>query len=359
MASSPSGARRRLGAVRRRLTGAGQGAPASAATGAAAPAAASTEPSAVVPPVAEGPLPARVRGEPVVVAQEAKLDHEARLAVRREVALHDRAEGCSILEIGPSHFATFPRRLGYRTRIVDHLDREGLLAKYAGVDHFDADMVEEVDYVLRDGLSLVDVVDERFDLVYAAHVIEHSTSMVDFVEECAALLAPGGVLALVVPDKRYTFDRFRERSSLARVIDAHRARPVVHTEGTLAEFAVQLVNHRGAPSWVRGHRGSYAPYHSPEEQAALIAAASGDEYVDVHNWVVTPHHLRLLLHDLRSLGYLDVAECFFQDTVGGSEFYLHLAADGPGSGRTREELVVLADAELTGQDLPVFGPPGT
>ena len=74
----------------------------------------------------------------------------------------------------------------------------------------------------------------------------------------------------------------------------------------------------------------------------------------VHNWVFSPNHLRLLLQDLYTLGLIKVREAAFQDTIG-HEFFLNLTVDGPGTGLTRQELVVLADAERT-VDVPVFEP---
>jgi hypothetical protein len=85
------------------------------------------------------------------------------------------------------------------------------------------------------------------------------------------------------------------------------------------------------------------------------ARARGDTYMDVHNWVFSPNHLRLLLHDLASLGLIAVREAAFQDTIG-HEFFLNLIGDGPGSGLTREELVMRADAEQRTMDVPAFEP---
>jgi hypothetical protein len=76
-------------------------------------------------------------------------------------------------------------------------------------------------------------------------------------------------------------------------------------------------------------------------------------YVDVHNWIFTPNHLRLMIQDLNSLGLISLSEAFFHDTVG-HEFFLNLTVEGPGTGLSREELLVLADAELRKMDVPVF-----
>jgi len=260
----------------------------------------------------------------------------------------------AVLEIGPAHNAILPKRDGFRTKTVDYLDRDGLVEKYRSFKQYDPNDIEDVDYVIAVGEPMANAIDERFDLVLASHVLEHSLSVIDFINDCTSLLVPGGVVSLIVPDHRYTFDRFRERSSIGRVIDAaDDGRRKTHSVGTLAEFSLDAVKHRGATSWAAGHRGEYRLVHSPDEVRENIERARGPEYIDVHNWVFSPNHLRLLLEDLHGLGLVSVREAAFQDTVG-HEFFLNLTVDGPGPGLSREALIVLADDERTGMDHPVF-----
>ena len=261
----------------------------------------------------------------------------------------------SALEIGPAHNAILPKREGFDTKTVDYTDRDGLIEKYRDFKQYSPDDIEDVDYVIPAGASMLDVIHERFDLVLASHVLEHSVSLIDFLNDCTNLLAPNGVLSLVVPDHRYCFDRFRERSSIGRVIDTSINRPLVHTVGTMTEFSLDAVKHGGTTSWAAGHRGSYRFVHDLDAVTANAERAAGDTYIDVHNWVFSPNHLRLMLQDLRSLRLINVREVAFQDTIG-HEFFLNLKVDGPGTGLTREALVGLADAEQTGMDVPVFEP---
>jgi SAM-dependent methyltransferase len=236
---------------------------------------------------------------------------------------------------------------------VDYLDRDGLVEKYRQFPQYSADDIEDVDYVLPPGTAMSDVIPERFDLVLASHVLEHTTSLIDFLNECTQLLAEGGVISLVVPDHRFCFDRFRQRASLSRVIDAALNRPPVHTVGTLTEFAMYAVKHGGETSWSVGHRGTYQLINSLEEVKKNAALAATGNYVDVHNWIFAPNHLRLLLHDLYLLDLISVKEAFFHDTVG-HEFFLNMTVDAPGSGLSRVELLVLADAEQRAMDVAVF-----
>jgi SAM-dependent methyltransferase len=259
------------------------------------------------------------------------------------------------LEIGPAHNAILPKRDGFHTRTVDYLDRAGLIEKYKDFKQYSPDDIEDVDYVIPAGAAMSDVIDDRFDLVLASHVLEHSISLIDFINDCTNLLTPGGVLSLVVPDHRYCFDRFRERSSIGRVIDTSLHSPSVHTVGTLTEFSLNAVRHRGTTSWSAGHTGRYRFVHDLAAVEANAERARGGTYIDVHNWVFSPNHLRLMLQDLQALGLIRVREVAFQDTIG-HEFFLNLTVGGAGTGLGRDALVVLADAEQAVGDDPVFEP---
>ena len=147
-----------------------------------------------------------------------------------------RIEPIPVLRIETAHDAILPKRDGFQTKNVDYIDREGLVEKYREFKQYSPDDIEDVDYVIPAGASMADVIHDRFDLVLASHVLEHSISLIDFINDCTDLLTPDGVLSLVVPDHRYCFDRFRERSSIGRVIDTSINLPQVHTVGTMTEF---------------------------------------------------------------------------------------------------------------------------
>ncbi|WP_375475159.1 class I SAM-dependent methyltransferase [uncultured Jatrophihabitans sp.] len=313
----------------------------------ARPAAAKKPTTPKTPPVAAPRLadPGPRRAEP----------GSSRLETRRSNIFATAARGGRALEIGPAHNAILPKRDGFDTRTVDYLDRAGLVEKYKDFAQYSPDDIEDVDYVLPPGAAMGDIIEDRFDLVLASHVLEHTTSLIDFVNECARLLRPGGVLALVVPDHRFCFDRFRERSSIGRVIDASIDPKSVHTVGTLTEFGLNAVRHRGVTSWAPNHSGKYSLAHDMDFVRSKAASATSGSYVDVHHWIFSPHHLRLLLHDLFELDYITLREAHFHDTIG-HEFFLNLTVESTGSGLSRTELMSLADEELRTMDVPEWEP---
>lgn len=245
------------------------------------------------------------------------------------------------LEIGPSHNPLLRKADGHDVRIADHLDRAGLVAKYEGVRP--TERIEDVDYVLAPG-RLTDSIPDTFDYVLASHVAEHTVCLVSFLQDCEALLRPGGRLSLALPDQRFCFDRVRERTSLGRVIDTFHAAPAVHTYGSVVEHNLNMVTKAGAVAWFEGAPGEVTFRVTPQQVQQRAAVAASGEYVDTHNWVLTPHHFRLLVQDLFSLGLIGLRELSFHDTVD-HEFFITLAADADGPQLSRAELVALAAAE--------------
>jgi hypothetical protein len=250
------------------------------------------------------------------------------------------------LEIGPSWRPLLPKAKGYDVRVADHLDQAGLVAKYGHLRPIDA--IEPVDYVLT-GPRLTDTIDERFDWIVGSHVLEHTVCLVTFLRDAETLLVPGAILSLAVPDRRYCMDRFRERTSLGRVIDVFRAGPAVHSEGSVLEYCLSVVTKGEQIAWDATHVGTFRQRHTLEEARERAADAVAGEYVDLHNWVFTPNHLRLMLVDLHALGFIGLREVAFHETVG-PEFYIALSPDGPGPRLSRTELVRLAALEVQGTE---------
>lgn len=59
------------------------------------------------------------------------------------------------------------------------------------------------------------------DFLVVSHVLEHLPFPLMALRSWYEALAPGGVLLLKVPDKRYTFDVHRARTPLAHLLDEH------------------------------------------------------------------------------------------------------------------------------------------
>lgn len=241
------------------------------------------------------------------------------------------------LEIGPGPYPVLPKSAGYKVEIVDCEPREKLLEKFHGYksDH----PIEEVDY-LWSGQTYADLTGKKnhYDWIVACHVIEHTPDLIAFLNDCETVLNDNGVLALVVPDKRYCFDHFRPLTGLARVVDSHAGQNRIHSEGTAAEYFMQVVSRGGQNDWHSFNTGPFAHIHTAQEaKLAIHAIRDLGQFLDLHAWCFVPSSFRLLMHDLYLLGYTRLQEVAFYPTEG-CEFTMLLGRSGKGPGISRLEL---------------------
>jgi SAM-dependent methyltransferase len=251
------------------------------------------------------------------------------------------------IEIGPSYNPVAPKREGYDVKIIDALDREGLRAKYR-THPVSLEAIEEVDYVWR-GEPYPELLGGAggFDWIIASHLIEHTPDLIGFLNGCADILAPTGVLSLAIPDKRYCFDHFRPISGIGQVIDRHAAKARGHTAGSIAEFMLNAVGLDGEITWSSASRGRWE-FRCPidETRAQLREALKGPTGLDVHAWCFTPASFRLMIHDLAALDLIRLREISHSPTEG-CEFFITLGANGAGPDCSRLDLLNQIGRELS------------
>lgn len=228
------------------------------------------------------------------------------------------------LEIGPLFSPVIPKRDGYNVKVLDNKSRAQLINVHP--EH--ADEIEEVDYVWA-GQSYRQLIGEShcFDYILASHVIEHTPDLIGFLENCMSVLKPGGVLSLAVPDMRYCFDCFRPITGLAHVIDSYRRENIVPTAGTAAEYYLNVTALDGKIAWYSGTFGSFSLVHPDAITKELLEYDADPGACDLHAWVFTPTSFRLLMHDLRRLGFTSLKEIGFFPSEG-CEFYITLSSHG-------------------------------
>ena len=250
------------------------------------------------------------------------------------------------IEIGPSIDPIAPKREGFDVDVIDHMNRADLVAQY-DVHGYDTNVIEDVDFVWT-GERYADLVGKtgHYDWIIASHVIEHIPDLVGFLVECSELLNEDGVISLVVPDKRYCFDRFRPISGLGQLIDRHLDSAKIHTVGTVAEFKMNATVRDHELSWSSTDTGQLQFLHPLSDvEEAMSAVTERAEYVDCHAWCFVPHSFRMLIDDLFTLGMIDVREVDFFPTVG-FEFYITLGKRGAGPGLPRMEMAGIVDEEV-------------
>lgn len=161
-----------------------------------------------------------------------------------------------------------------------------------------ADIVD-IDFV-NDMGSLYEAVHKEhfFDYIVASHIIEHIPDLVTWFQDMHALLKPGGVVSLVIPDKRYTFDYNRAVTHCSDVIDANYQKLKMPTYKHIYAHHFEAVKVEASQAW-KEHLSDFEYHHTREYALEMCEKyRNTEEYCDVHCWVFTPQSFFTLLHDL-------------------------------------------------------------
>lgn len=118
------------------------------------------------------------------------------------------------LEFGPYSQPTVFKSEG-DVRYLDRQTREALVAAVS--DPAVIADIPEIDYVVP-GDDYPTYVRDTFDYVIANHVLEHAPNFIQWLRDVSILLNPGGVLFLALPDKKFTFDKYRHDTPLSHVL---------------------------------------------------------------------------------------------------------------------------------------------
>jgi hypothetical protein len=136
--------------------------------------------------------------------------------------------------------------------------------------------------------------DHALDYVIASHVLEHVANPVAALAEWYRVLRPGGIIYLVVPDRRATWEHMRELTPVAHLLEDFVRGTTACDPTHIDEFVFQA-------DWSK-----YSPETPPEEiptkQAELArgmheAVARGED-INIHFHTFEPSNVRELIETL-------------------------------------------------------------
>ncbi|MCC6219938.1 MAG: methyltransferase domain-containing protein [Deltaproteobacteria bacterium] len=117
------------------------------------------------------------------------------------------------LEIGPLH-RPMVRHDGMDVDYIDRLTVEELRRHYPELKELP--LVEP--NIIGDAQYLSEISNDAYDFLISAHVIEHVLNPILALKEWCRVIKPGGLIYLIVPDKRVIFDKKRVRTTLEHLI---------------------------------------------------------------------------------------------------------------------------------------------
>lgn len=236
------------------------------------------------------------------------------------------------LEIGALNNPVVARSDG-RIRYVDYADTATVKAKPYD-DTIDPADIVDIDIVWAER-PLIEAAGEPVDYIVASHVIEHVPDLVGWLQDLAGAMKPGGVLSLVVPDKRYTFDLQRPVTTLGEVIEAHLLGARRPSMRQVIDNCYSGVVVDASEAWRRDLTSADLPKITGDialplayDQAASLL--HDPRYIDSHCWVFTPQSLLSLLDVLAQLKLLPLKVRSFTPTAADDmEFFLQLTPADP------------------------------
>lgn len=239
------------------------------------------------------------------------------------------------LEIGPLAAPRVRKSQG-DVFYVDHTDAEGLRRKYAtnSVLKNCLDQIVDIDCVIGDGQGIHEAVADQapFDYVIASHLIEHIPDPVTWLSDIARVMRPKGILSLIIPDKRFTFDINRRTTEIGDLVDAYLRRLRKPSFTQAYDFISKEITEMVDPAAVWAGTADFAGVVRSDVPDPDVAALQlcrtidgSDQYVDVHCSVFTPESFLDLHEKLARLGLIEFEVAHFVPTEFNQlEFHVSL-----------------------------------
>ena len=230
------------------------------------------------------------------------------------------------VEIGPLMTPLIRREDG-DVRYIDRAPTAELRRWYSSDPKVDLNKIVEVDYVWDEKPLSQCLGGEVFDYCVGSHVVEHIPDVITWLQEIAVILRPGGVLSLVVPDKRYTFDILRRTSALEDVVAAFVSRLRKPSPRQIFDHFSHFTEVDTVALW--DGKVDVESLRPEKTGAAALAIAreahASGKYIDSHCWVFTPDSFLALLKEIDNLGLLDFdVAAFFPTEKPTLEFHVSL-----------------------------------
>lgn len=247
------------------------------------------------------------------------------------------------IEIGPFCSPLTPKREGYQCLVMDVFDSEAtrkMASENPSLSQEQVSCIEDIDLVgscthIDEVIGAHGLLGE-FDYIVSSHNFEHLPNPIRFLQGCAKVLKPGGIISMAIPDRRACYDYFRPITRLSDWLDPwleDKSRPTL-AQAFDDRWVRATYNHHGVP------HGSFFQGVDPQlvsaamtleqdfEQWKLRRSLDDCEYHDAHCSVFTPSSLELLVHDCAYLGLIDF-EVVEISVSPGVDIFVHLRAGDP------------------------------
>ena len=258
-------------------------------------------------------------------------------------------QGGSVLEIGPFDN---PQCITSGVKYFDiyNSDRLKEEAKKRG-RHYNK-IPPKIDYV--DAYGDLSIIDEKFDVVFSAHNIEHQPNLIKHFMQIQKILKPNGYYVMIVPDKRFSFDYFASLSTVGKIVEDYENEKMFSSLEDVLNMAFFRTHNNALEHWKGNHGLQYGLRKTLLEDSAYVDI-SGKKffddgsfdaknirklleeyndakikgvYIDAHCNRFTPKSFSYIMTILRDIGYIKLKLlCAHNTLYGRQEFCAILQND--------------------------------
>ncbi len=206
------------------------------------------------------------------------------------------------LEIGPLD-KPLVERPRFRVWYLDVMSEDSLHKISSVNPNRDETKLVKLDYVTGQN-KVSQVVDRKFDYMVACHVLEHIPNFFGWLRELSYIMRPHASIFAVVPDKRFTFDHLRPKTSLGEFIENDRKNLQKPSFRSAFDQAYYLTDKRPTEHWSAlcdGEQLDMKRIRTPEF-AYRVGVSAESAYIDRHCSVFDPESFRETIECSYSLG---------------------------------------------------------
>lgn len=210
--------------------------------------------------------------------------------------LNQRFRDQDTLEIAPG---IQPAMIGSYVKYYGSRNSEKL-GGGVGQDNAGSREIPRIDY--PGDMTNVDIVERKFDLIFSAHDLAYAPDLITYLDNCASLLKCGGLLALTIPDKRFTFAHYRRESDIADALEAWHCSSQAKIGFHEFYEAAKLRTHNDAS---RHWACDYGLPVQSSNPADLFAAYNKTGMPpDFQRWIFTSGSFYTLINELYEYGFI-------------------------------------------------------
>jgi predicted SAM-dependent methyltransferase len=122
------------------------------------------------------------------------------------------------IEIGALHNPLRINSNNAKVLYIDRMSKEDLLTHYP---EFKKVKLVDVD-IIDNGEKLITIEDSSQNFIIANHMLEHCINPILTIETFISKLKKGGKIYLSIPDKRFTFDKYRKLTSYEHLLSDYK-----------------------------------------------------------------------------------------------------------------------------------------